>query len=138
MNMMHENPSVIVKRKNIQTLLDYCLDNKIEFKAVPRDMPEEWDIEFTVQDIMKAINLGMFLKENKLDLAGFGGMSSTPKQATVSASAAKPRTRKTEKEEKSTPPAETKPPVVSPIFSEETEEIKPNYSSPIGNEEALF
>lgn len=137
MNMMQENPSVIVKRKNIQVVLDYCLDNKIEFKASPRDMPEEWDIEFSVNDIMKAINLGMFLKENKLDLAGFGGMSSAPKPATVTA--AKPRTRKTEKEEKSTPPAEAKPSVVSPIFSEETEEIKStNYSSPIGNEEALF
>lgn len=136
MNMMQENPSVIVKRKNIQVVLDYCLDNKIEFKAAPRDMPEEWDIEFSVNDIMKAINLGMFLKENKLDLAGFGAMSPAPKPASVAA--AKPRTRKTEKEEKSTPPAEAKPPIVSPIFSEETEEIKTNYSSPIGNEEALF
>ncbi|MCX7743781.1 MAG: hypothetical protein N2167_04360 [Flavobacteriales bacterium] len=136
MNMMNENPSVIVKRKNIQPVLDYCLENKIEFKAAPRDMPEEWDIEFSVNDIMKAINLGMFLKENKLDLAGFNSISSSPKPATVAAS--KPRTRKTEKEEKTTPPTENKPAAVSPIFSSESEEIKTNYSSPIGNEEALF
>jgi len=133
---MHENPSVIVKRKNIQSLLDYCLENKIEFKAAPRDMPEEWDVEFSVTDIMKAINLGMFLKENKLDLAGFGSMSSPQKPAAVTT--AKPRTRKAEKEEKLVPPADTKPAVISPIFSTEQEEIKSNYSSPIGNEEALF
>ncbi len=135
MNMMHENPSVIVKRKNIQPVLDYCLENKIEFKAIPRDMPEEWDVEFSVNDIMKAINLGMFLKENKLELAGFGGMTSSPKPVPVATP--KPRTRKNEKEEKSTS-TETKPAVVSPIFSTESDEIKPNYSSPIGNEEALF
>jgi hypothetical protein len=136
MNMMHENPSVIVKRKNIQPVLDYCLENKIEFKATPRDMPEEWDVEFSVNEIMKAINLGMFLKENKLDLAGFGSMASAPKPAAVAA--AKPRTRKTEKEEKVVSPADTKPAVISPIFSTDQEEIKSNYSSPIGNEEALF
>lgn len=136
MNMMQESPSVIVKRKNIQPLLDYCFENKIEFKATPRDMPEEWEIEFTVKDIMKAVNLGMFLKENKLDLVGFGNVTSTAKSATVAT--VKPRTRKTEKEEKAVSPAEAKPAGISPIFSHEPEEIKPNYDSPLGNDEALF
>lgn len=136
MNMMHENPSVIVKRKNIQTILDYCFENKIEFKATPRNMPEEWEIEFTVKDIMKAVYLGMFLKENKLELVGFGNVTSTSKPAAVGS--AKLRTRKTEKVEKTGSPAETKPAGISPIFSNEPEEINPNHSSPLGNDEALF
>ena len=70
MSSQNQQASVIVKRKNIQVVVDYCLDNKIETRMSPRDMPEEWEMEFNVADIMKAINLGMFLKENRLDLVG--------------------------------------------------------------------
>lgn len=68
--MLSQMASVIVKRKNIQTVFDYCIDNRIETKMTPRDMPEEWELEFNIADIMKAINLGMFLRENKLELVG--------------------------------------------------------------------
>lgn len=68
--MLDQSASVIVKRKNIQVVFDYCLDNRIETRMAPRDMPEEWELEFNVSDIMKAISLGMFLKENKLELVG--------------------------------------------------------------------
>ncbi len=68
--MLDQSASVIVKRKNIQVVFDYCLDNRIETRMTPRDMPEEWELEFNVSDIMKAISLGMFLKENKLELVG--------------------------------------------------------------------
>lgn len=68
--MLGQNANVILKRKNIQVVVDYCLDNRIETKMTPRDMPEEWELEFNVVDIMKAISLGMFLRDNKIDLAG--------------------------------------------------------------------
>lgn len=68
--MLGQMASVIVKRKNIQIVLDYCINNRIETKMTPRDMPEEWELEFNIADIMKAINLGMFLRENKLELVG--------------------------------------------------------------------
>lgn len=132
MSMLAENPSVIVKRKNIQTVLDYCLDNRIECKMAPRDMPEEWEIEFTVDEIMKAISLGMFLKENKLELAGFGnlGVSTTPKAPvpTASATPKATRTRKTAEKEtaKTVTPAkeaeETIIPAENNIFKEEPAE----------------
>jgi hypothetical protein len=80
--MLGQNASVIVKRKSIQVVFDYCLDNKIETKMTPRDMPEEWELEFNVADIMKAISLGMFLKENKLELVGLLN-SSTIKNSTA-------------------------------------------------------
>ncbi len=65
-----ENPSVVVKRKNIQVIIDYSLDNKVEIKITPRSMPDEWDIEFTINDVIKAIQLGMFLRDAKIDLSG--------------------------------------------------------------------
>ena len=91
--MLGQSASVIVKRKNIQVVFDYCLDNKIETKMTPRDMPEEWEMEFGVEDIMKAINLGMFLRENKLELVGLLN-SSTIKNSTAPTAVKAPKTTK--------------------------------------------
>ena len=101
--MLGQTASVIVKRKNIQVVFDYCLDNLIETKMTPRDMPEEWEMEFNVSDIMKAINLGMFLRDNKLELVGL--LSPSPiKNSTAPTAVKAPRTTKkkteTAKEEK--------------------------------------
>jgi hypothetical protein len=89
--MLGQNASVIVKRKNIQVVFDYCLDNRIETKMTPRDMPEEWEMEFNVADIMKAINLGMFLRDNKLELVGLLN-SSTIKNSTAPTAVKAPKT----------------------------------------------
>ena len=68
---MDSTPSVSVKRKNIQTVMDYCLENKIEFTVKSRfASSDEWDIELNISDINKAIIFGMFLRENKLELNG--------------------------------------------------------------------
>jgi hypothetical protein len=106
--MSEQNVSVIVKRKSIQVVLDYCLDNRVETKMTPRDMPEEWELEFVVADIMKAINLGMFLKENKLELVGLLS-TSTIKNSTAPAAVKvqktakkKPETGKAEETKEST------------------------------------
>ncbi len=65
-----ESPSVVVKRRNIQTIIEYSLDNKVEIKITPRSMPDEFDIEFTIADVIKAIQLGMFLRDARIDLSG--------------------------------------------------------------------
>ncbi len=91
--MLGQSASVIVKRKNIQAVFDYCLDNRIETKMTPRDMPEEWELEFGVEDIMKAINLGMFLKENKLELVGLLN-SSAIKNSSAPTAVKAPKTTK--------------------------------------------
>src|SRR5436189_5780568 len=96
--MLGQSASVIVKRKNIQVVFDYCLDNRIETKMTPRDMPEEWELEFNVEDILKAINLGMFLKENKLELVGLLNSSSIKNSIAPTAVKA-PRTSSKKKEE---------------------------------------
>lgn len=112
--MLSESPSVIIKRKNIQPVLDYCLENRIECKISPRDMPEEWELEFTVSEIMQAVNLGMFLKENKLELAGWGApVVQTNK--TVLTSSSKPKSRKSNKENATIKSSETEE-LTSPVI----------------------
>jgi hypothetical protein len=68
---MNAIPKITVKRKNIQSLIDYCLENKIEFAAkLKENSTEEWEIECCVIAINQAILFGMFLKENHLELDG--------------------------------------------------------------------
>ena len=70
MNTITEKPRIIVKAKNIQLVLDYCLQQKTEFTVIPRNAAnDEWEIELTIKNISKAIEWGMFLKTNKLELA---------------------------------------------------------------------
>jgi hypothetical protein len=65
-----KKPSVTVKKKNIQTILDYCLDTKQEFSVLPKAATDEWNIEINITEINKAISFGMFLRENKMEANG--------------------------------------------------------------------
>lgn len=79
-------PFVSVKKKNIQLLLDYCLENKIEITVSPKNS-EEFKVIFNLKDYNTAIALGMCLRELKIELPG---IEATPvaalkaKKATVS------------------------------------------------------
>jgi hypothetical protein len=64
-------PSVTLKKKNIQLLIDYCLETKLEFNVVPKSAAEEWTLEIQPITITKAVALGMFLRENKMELNGY-------------------------------------------------------------------
>lgn len=69
--MNHELPVVLIKRKNIQTIFDYCLDNKIEFSV--KDKPftvEEFEVTLQITEIKKAIGFGIFAREAKLEIVG--------------------------------------------------------------------
>lgn len=92
--MNNQNPSVVVRKRNIQTVLDYCLENRIECKMSPKDVKDEWEMVFSVADIMKAINLGMFLRENKLNLIGLLDSASIKNSSAPSAVKAKKRKSK--------------------------------------------
>ena len=70
MNTTNETPKISVKRKNVQVLTDFCLENKIEFGMKLKDKSgDEWEMELNLTNVMTAIQLGMFLKENKIELA---------------------------------------------------------------------
>ena len=67
---MQDNPSITIKRKNINVVFEYCLDNKVEFTVKPGRTAEESTIEFTMENITRAIAFGMFLRENRIQLNG--------------------------------------------------------------------
>lgn len=71
--MAEERPVLLSKRKNIQILLDYCLDQKLAFTVSPRAIShDDFEIEVSINSIKQAIALGMFAKENKIEVAGMG------------------------------------------------------------------
>jgi len=73
MNKTEDKPIILTKRKNIQTVLDYCVDQKLSFSANPRAISiDEWEIELNITSIKSAIALGIFVKENKLEIYGMG------------------------------------------------------------------
>ncbi len=66
-----EFPKVILKRNKIQTMVDYCLDETIEFTVRQQQFPDtDWEVEIKIDDIKAAVMLGMFLRENRLELEG--------------------------------------------------------------------
>ena len=76
MSKTDDKPVILAKHKNIQTIFDYCLDQKIEFKVSPRTISnDEWELELSIDSIKMAIALGMFVRENKLDMYGMGEFS---------------------------------------------------------------
>ncbi|HRG37902.1 MAG TPA: hypothetical protein PK289_05180 [Bacteroidia bacterium] len=71
-----EKPTVSVKKKNLTPLIDYCIENKIDFTLTSRSaQSDDFDVEFIINNPKKAIALGMCLKELKLEL---NGLSVTP------------------------------------------------------------
>jgi len=70
MSFMNEaTPTVTVKKKNLSTLLEYCIENKIDFTLKSKSA-DDFDVEFIISSTPKAIALGMCLKELKLELNG--------------------------------------------------------------------
>lgn len=68
MNAINEKPRIIVKSKNIQIVIDFCIQQKTEFTVIPRNASnDEWEVELNIKSITKAIEWGMFIKANKLD-----------------------------------------------------------------------
>ena len=70
MSFMNEaTPVVTVKKKNLSTLIEYCIENKIDFTLKSKSA-DDFDVEFIISNTQKAIALGMCLKELKLELNG--------------------------------------------------------------------
>ncbi len=91
MSKLDEKPVVLSKRRNIQTLIDYCLDQRVGFTVTPRAISnDDFEIEVNIEGIKQAIALGMFIKENKFDITGMGEMVK-PKTVTTTAKKAEPK-----------------------------------------------
>ena len=68
---MSEAIKVILKQKSITTLVEFCVEEKIEFSVRPQAFPDtDWEFNLLVKDIKTAVMTGMFLRENRIDIAG--------------------------------------------------------------------
>jgi hypothetical protein len=64
-------PKVILKKKQIPVLIDFCLDESIEFSVKQQTFPEtDWEIELKLKDFKTAVVVGMFLRESRMELEG--------------------------------------------------------------------
>jgi hypothetical protein len=65
------NPKVIIKKKQVSLIVDYCLEESIEFSVKQQTFPDtDWEIEMKLKDFKAAVMLGMFLRENRIDIDG--------------------------------------------------------------------
>jgi hypothetical protein len=68
---MAENPKVIVKKNKVQPIVDFCLDESIEFTVKKQAFPDnDFEVEFKIKEIKTALLAGMFLRENRLEIDG--------------------------------------------------------------------
>jgi hypothetical protein len=93
--LMSTNPCVVVKRKHMQDVMEYCLDQRLSIRCLPRGTGDEWELEFFPENHVQAVALGMFLREQKLELLGFGSPAISPP----------PKTKPKRLEKKSTSPS---------------------------------
>lgn len=115
-------PVVLIKRRNIQTIFDYCLDNKVEFTV--REKPftvEEYEVILQITDIKKAIAFGIFARENKIEIVGVNDQQQqvkASKKNTATAKAPEPESAPAFKVDKPIEPAEK-----TETVAEEEEEL---------------
>lgn len=68
---MSEAIKVILKSKSISVLVDFCIEEKIEFSVRPQAFPDtDWEFNLLVKDIKTAVFTGMFLRENRIEIVG--------------------------------------------------------------------
>jgi basic membrane lipoprotein Med (substrate-binding protein (PBP1-ABC) superfamily) len=68
---MSDTLKVIVKKKFIPTLVEFCLDESLEFNVKPQAFPDtDWEVTLKMADIKTAVVAGMFFRENKIEIAG--------------------------------------------------------------------
>lgn len=62
---------VVLKKKNIAVLVDFCLEESVEFTAKPQSFPDtDWEFIMKISDIKTAVVAGMFLRENRIEVSG--------------------------------------------------------------------
>jgi len=72
---MNTNPmndlKVVLKKKHIPVLVDFCLEESVEFTVKPQTFPDtDWEFTLKISDIQTAVVAGMFLRENRIEISG--------------------------------------------------------------------
>ena len=96
-------PKVVLKKKQVQTVIDFCLDESIEFSVKQQAFPgTDFEVELKIKDMKLAVLLGMFLRENKLEMDGI----EPNRYKKSSPAAASPAPKKAEEKAEKEPKAE--------------------------------
>jgi hypothetical protein len=104
-------PKVVLKKKQIPTLIDFCLEESIEFNVKQQNFPDtDWEVELKIKEIKTALLVGMFLRDNKFEISGI------EQQRIVKKPVSKKGEDKTDKEE-SEPKSKSKS-AVTPLADE--------------------
>ena len=83
MTLNNDMPTVLIKRKNIQTIFDYCMDNKIEFSVKEKPFTvEEYEVVLNIEEIKQAIALGIFARESRIEIVGVNDKQQTQNKNT--------------------------------------------------------
>jgi hypothetical protein len=62
---------LVLKKKQIATVVDFCLEEAIEFSVKQQSFPNtDWEVDLLLKDVKTAIYAGMFLRENHIDIDG--------------------------------------------------------------------
>ena len=121
--MNNDMPTVLIKRKNIQTIFDYCMDNKIEFSVKEKPFTvEEFEVVLNIEEIKQAIALGIFARESRIEIVGVNDKQQTANKnsrKSTPTTPAKPIEEISEKEDAKTADEETEE------ISFHTEDAKP-------------
>jgi hypothetical protein len=88
METTNNKPKLLVRLKNLQLVFDYCIENKLKFNVAPKLSNDEWEFELNITDIMSAVALGVFVRENRLDVIGLN--LGTPKVQIIAPPVNKP------------------------------------------------
>lgn len=64
-------PKIILKKKQVPVVLEFCLDEAIEIGIKQQIYPDtDYEVELKLKDMKTAILVGMFLRENKFEMEG--------------------------------------------------------------------
>lgn len=62
---------VVLKKKNIPMLVDFCIEESLEFTVKPQAFPDtDWEFTMKISDIKTAVIAGMFLRDNRIEISG--------------------------------------------------------------------
>lgn len=65
------SPKVVLKKKQIPLVIDFCIEEGIEFSAKQQTFPDiDWELDLKLKDFKAAVLLGMFLRESRIDIDG--------------------------------------------------------------------
>lgn len=68
---MSESIKLVLKQKSVSIIVEFCLEERIEFQVRPQGFPDnDWEVNLLVNDIKTAVTTGMFLRENRIEMPG--------------------------------------------------------------------